>query len=487
MKALQYLESVLLQGAADAQKSEAEILAVPDYHGVNSFQGIYYDLAGIICAKAQGKPCRIRSVILKKALDRIDQRLDCADFIIPALFLLLKEYRGTAYFPEEEALRVEKSLINYKYWLDEPGEVHACFFTENHQILYYSAEYLIGDMFPDAVFPNNGMTGLEHKAHGKKFLERWLTWRLRFGFSEWLCQGYYMDDILGLVNLMMFAPEENLRAKSKTLISLLCLDLAVHGFRGHLPVTHGRVYTDFIIEPDHEDCSQLMRFLFDEGSCEGLCGAAVMLAAVNYDCPQVIRSIYADHRTADIHERMSLDAADAAAFGIDPKDFDNIMFFWGMQTYSDRVCIDNSLKVFPTWNWMTNRVKAYKERYLLCEEAGAPCPDAPDFTAMTQADICTRKTADYILSNVQDFRKGRMGYQQHPWTASLGGRAVIFTTNPASLEYRNRPNRWAGNLCLPRSVQHKNVLLCIYRVLPDFVDYLNSHLYFPTHEMDEVR
>jgi len=162
------------------------------------------------------------------------------------------------------------------------------------------------------------------------------------------------------------------------------------------------------------------------------------------------------------------------------------MFFWGMQTYSDRVCIDNSLKVFPTWNWMTNRVKAYKERYELCDEAGAPCPDAPDFTAMTQVDIYTRKTEDYILSCAQDFRKGRMGYQQHPWTASLGGRAVVFTTNPASLEYQNRPNRWAGNLCLPKAVQHENVLFCIYRILPDFVDYLYSHLYFPKHEMDEV-
>ena len=125
-------------------------------------------------------------------------------------------------------------------------------------------------------------------------------------------------------------------------------------------------------------------------------------------------------------------------------------------------------------------------RLQLHDEAGAPCVDAPDFTAMTQVDIYTRRTPDYILSCAQDFRKGRMGYQQHPWTASLGGKAVIFTTNPASTEYSNRPNCWAGNLTLPRAVQHENVLLCLYRVEPDFVDYLYSHLYFPRHEMDEV-
>ena len=50
---------------------------------------------------------------------------------------------------------------------------------------------------------------------------------------------------------------------------------------------------------------------------------------------------------------------DAKYYGVDPADFDNIMFFWGQQTYSDRLTIENSLKVFPTWNWMINRVRAY--------------------------------------------------------------------------------------------------------------------------------
>ncbi len=483
MNAIQYLEEV-----RDLRAAEASAVVTNDmgHHGVHSFQGIYYDLACIKAASAAGKPYTIRPHALDKALERVDTRLDCADFVVPALIMLLKEYAGTEYLSKEDQARIEKSLINFKYWLDEPGEVHACFFTENHQILYHGEEHVIGAMFPDTVFPNNGMTGKEHSKHGETFLRRWLTWRSRFGFAEWLTQGYYLEDILGLIPLMLYAEDEDVRKKSRILIDLLVFDMAIHGFYGHLPTTHGRVYTAFIIEPDNEDCSHMMRLLFGEGSTTGISSATILLACSGYQCPEAILEAYRDKRSFNIRERMSVDAADAIRYGIDGKDFDNIMFFWGMQTYSDRVCIDNSLKVFPTWNWMTNRVKAYKERYVLCDEAGAPCPDAPDFTAMTQADIFTRKTKDYILSSVQDFRKGKMGYQQHPWTASLGGRAVIFTTNPASTEYGNRPNRWAGNLTLPRCVQNNNVMFCIYRVLPDFVDFLNSHLYFPTHEMDEV-
>ena len=108
-----------------------------------------------------------------------------------------------------------------------------------------------------------------------------------------------MDDILGLVNLMIYADEEEIRNDCRMLIDTLALDLAVHGFRGHLPVTHGRVYTGFIIEPDQEDCSQAMRLFFGEGSREGLCGAAVMLAVCGYDCPDAIVNAYRSCRRPD--------------------------------------------------------------------------------------------------------------------------------------------------------------------------------------------
>lgn len=62
----------------------------------------------------------------------------------------------------------------------------------------------------------------------------------------------------------------------------------------------------------------------------------------------------------------------------------------------------------------------------------------------------------------------------------------MFTSSPASEEYKGRPNKWAGNLCLPKAVAYENVVLVVYRVLPDFVDFLYTHAYFPQHEFDEV-
>lgn len=488
MTGLAYLRHAVEAGRRCASATPEAMEKKRQRHGYDSFLGLYYDLAKMEVAM-RGDPLEpVRGFAIDLALSRIDQRLDCADFTIPALIRMLHEHRGTPRLDEATAQRIERSLIGFKYWLDEPGDVHACFFTENHQILYHSAEYLVGQLFPDAVFPSNGMTGREHRAHATAFLRRWLNWRQRFGFSEWLTQGYYMEDMLGLVCLMIYADEEDIRVRCRMLIDMLAFDLAVNGFKGHLPTTHGRVYTRPILDPDQEDCAAVMNLLFDTGSTtDAMSSCSIMLAACGYVCPQAIAlAARCDEGIQINRERMSLNVCDALRYGVDPKDFDNIMFFWGMQTYSDRACIDNSLKVFPTWNWMVNRVRAYREMYDLHDAADAPSVEAPDFTAMTQVDILTRRTPDYVISCAQDFRRGKMGYQQHPWTASLGGKAVVFTNSPASAEYENRPNRWAGNLCLPKAALHGRALLCIYRIIPDFVDYLYSHLYFPCHEMDEV-
>ncbi len=422
------------------------------------------------------------------ALRWIDERNDCADFLIPGLVRILRQHRGTDRLKEGQAQKIEDSLVGFKYWLDEPGEVHACYFTENHQILFHSAEYLVGQLFPKRIFPSNNQSGEWHRQHAIPFIRRWIDWRARFGFSEWLAQGYYTEDILAMLGLMTYAEEEDIRLKSKLIIDQLLFDMAVNAFRGSLCGTHGRAYTHSLIDPNSEGVAPVMGLMWGEGYMGRFSDCATLMAVYDYRCPKAIREVALDKPAIMINkERMSINVCDAKYYGVDPADFDNIMLFWGIQAYSDRLVVENSTKVYPYWNWMLNRVHAYKEMYELCDAAGIPSVSGtPDYTAMTQVDIYTYKTPDYMLSCAQDFRKGRMGYQQHPWTASLGGRALVFTNSPGSNDYTSRPNQLAGNLNLPRAVAHQNVQLCIYRINPDFVDYLYSHAYFPQHEFDEV-
>ena len=454
-------------------------------NAAKTFHGVFIEAAKLEL-KRRGLPSEEFDYSqLKPALNRIHNREDCAEFAIPGLVRLLKVYREM--LPAEVVTEIETELIGFRYWLSEPGEINACYFTENHQPLYHSAEILVGSMFPDTVFPSDGNTGAWHAEHGKKMLRRWIDWRTRFGFSEWTCN-YYEEDIIALLGLTEYCDDEEIKKRSRLLINTLMFDTAINTFKGSWIGSRGRTYPHYLVDPMFEGISQVCRLYFGEGQLDGgLSDVAVLMAIYDYKIPEAIIKVANDPSPVMIsRERMSVNSKDARMYGVDPDDFDNIMFFWGLQVYCYEEVIEQSKHVINPNSWMNERINAYSEKYKLCDAAGVACDKDPDFTAMTQTDIYVYKTPDYAVSCSQDFRRGKQGYQQHPWGAHLGGRAIVYTNHPGSLEYRDRPNAIAGNWYLPRCVQHENVVLSVYRVPADIIRMLETHAYFPQKEFDEI-
>lgn len=54
-----------------------------------------------------------------------------------------------------------------------------------------------------------------------------------------------------------------------------------------------------------------------------------------------------------------------------------------------------------------------------------------DRFALSEANIETYRTPDYMLSCALDYRKGAPGYQQHIWQATLGNKALVYTITQA--------------------------------------------------------
>ena len=50
---------------------------------------------------------------------------------------------------------------------------------------------------------------------------------------------------------------------------------------------------------------------------------------------------------------------------------------------------------------------------------------------MKEVNTYTYRTADYMLSSAQDYRKGSRGNQYHAWQATFDANAQVFTTHPA--------------------------------------------------------
>ncbi len=93
--------------------------------------------------------------------------------------------------------RGRATVLGFKYWPDEPGVDSLCTWTENHYILYSSAAYLAGQLYPDQTFSNAGQMGNDKMVINRPRILRWLDLRYHTGFSEWLSHVYYDEDLIG--------------------------------------------------------------------------------------------------------------------------------------------------------------------------------------------------------------------------------------------------------------------------------------------------
>jgi hypothetical protein len=229
---------------------------------------------------------------------------------------------------------------------------------------------------------------------------------------------------------------------------------------------------------------------------------AIGLVTSDYQLPRVVRAIGRDTPPEfESREHLGLSVEDAKRHGLDPSDPDDQLFFWGSLVMGHRDVAETALAVCP---------ERYRPRYAEIEPAVAYHADRadddeyapdPNNTAMTGADVYTFRVPTYMLSCAQDYRKGKFGFQQHIWQATLDGGALAYTNHPkASAGAADVEAYWGGNGLLPRAAAYRGVLCCLYRVgspphavpdVPGFDESLAAvpytHAFFPRARFDEVR
>ena len=143
------------------------------------------------------------------ALDPLTRREDTSDFKLPGLLWMLYELSDSDLLSAEILSNAKDVILGHKLWPDElltePDPVATdsmVYLTENHFILYAISAYLAGQLYPDEVFAASGETGAEKMETFRPRVMRWLELRYKSGFSEWLSNVYYDEDIPGLVALV---------------------------------------------------------------------------------------------------------------------------------------------------------------------------------------------------------------------------------------------------------------------------------------------
>jgi hypothetical protein len=438
----------------------------------------------------------ISAPALDYSMNQMDARQDTADFGANALLRILYLYGSSSMLPAAERARADQVLQNFKYWVDEPGTDQMTYWSENHQILFATAEYLAGNLYPQATFPNAAMTGAQHAAKARARILAWLDDRERFGFSEWYSPVYYQYDLMPLLNLVDFAPEQEIKTRAAMAVDLLFFDFARLCNGGSFGVTSGRAYQEHKFSGWGEGVGDTIEILFgtrgrfqSRGSPDAMC-----LATSAYRVPWVLFGVGQDAPARLIDRaRAGVDFSEAAAAGRGFSSFDDGIFWWGEGAYVAKETIVLSRHMITTWNlWTYPDFSVFSTLQSIPDAALPAVADAlsplTEGFVLAGADTTNFRTPDAMLSSVRSYRRGETGSQQQAWQATLGMDAVVWTTSPGTNGH-DGPNDWTGSGSLPRVVQFDNVLLALYNPAPAQVAIFPAytHAYFPQAAFDDIQ
>jgi hypothetical protein len=482
--------------------------------------------------------------------DKLDHLRDTRDFDALYLLVALLAYEDHPYLTPALWERIRSSLLSFKMWFTDPTPPQpdpadperdwddSYYWSENHQLLYHAIEYLAGQRFPSACFRIAGLppsgdcsgpgerTGAAHRERARGFLERWFAERWEAGFSEWLSNVYYQKDATPLLALAEFAEDPEVATRASILLDVLLLDIATHLHDNVFGATHGRSYMKDKHRGPEEDTWGLALLLFGKGrkqeyASRGDPGATLFARAARYRLPAAIYEAARSRRRHAVRTNQSFAIDERGPIVPDPvhppghsfEDTEaNFTFWWGLGAQTLWQVVPLTVLNGDRYDlWDGTVLRSFRSlRDLLGEPPnlelgqtlGQRLWPAASLNLLREANTYTYRTPEFMLSTVQDWRKGANAAQVHAWQATLGQDALVFTTHPMNpvqppSEWVGRdegsPGYWTGTASMPRSAQVENVGIHLYSpAYPDggvlgFFDYeLATHAYFPRDRFDEV-
>lgn len=444
-------------------------------------------------------------------LDRLVAREDTSDFKLPGLVWMLYKHADSELLSQDLLDDAKSVLLQHKYWpderLNEPGPTtdSMVYVTENHFILYASSAYLVGQLYRDETFDASNETGEQKMATFKPRVEKWLELRYRSGFSEWLSNVYYDEDIPGLVALVELAEDPDIKMKAAMVLDLILADMALNQYDGAFGSTHGRTYEDKMSGlRDNTGSTFALVFGLNELG-PGNMSSSMLALSTSYTPPYLVWDLAHDserdggREAMENRQRMGIKLEEAESWGLDTTRFEDGMTFMTLEAYTHPLTIGLWVEMLNAYGWWDHDDYAVfapfrpvleneTVRHAFAVEA------EKDITRnmRPEVNIYTYRTPDYMLSTAQDWRKGYGGDQQSIWQATLGIDAVAFTTHPANESWEGpTPRYWTGYGTMPRAIQVQNVVISIYDVDTEAMLYvpnqpLFTHAFLPKDQFDEA-
>lgn len=367
------------------------------------------------------------------------------------------------------------ALNQFPYWVRKGDTLHG-FWSENHMIMWMSSNWLLHERYGRAI---------DSTLH--KRLRHYLELKVRYGFYEFFSSVYAPYCLSGLLNLADFSQDTEIKTLAIQAAQRLLKDLLMlTNDRGVFYPAAGRNYYGKYENPFGQNHSNLIYLLTGFGPAPTSAShAGGFLASSTLPVDDVINS-WTPFLDTIYHIGHSLDSG----FVINSSMYyvDKIIFQWSSGAYfHPDVSVETATLLRDSSLW--DHVDFAPLRML----SSLPVQSIHDLTLQypsisTSSVICEENVAIFkhnsiTLSSIQNFWKGRLGYQQMPCVANIGTTAVLTASGIVESDWGNRTES-TNNQHLPYVKQKNNVALIMYRPEPKpaFLNYNNPEV--ALHWMD---
>lgn len=199
---------------------------------------------------------------IRELIVNINERHDCADFDLVPLLWVYHCYKD-AYPDSQLWSELESAILNFRYWMDEPGNDVMWYFSENHALLFHTSQLLAGQWFKGDIFSNSVRTGAQQQKIAQERLHNWFDNFFNHEMAEWNSVPYFPIDLIGFYALYEWADDPLLKEKAKLGMDRLFTLVANASHQGYLAGSQGRSYEKTLMGRQSNEISAIIWLYFN--------------------------------------------------------------------------------------------------------------------------------------------------------------------------------------------------------------------------------
>lgn len=345
-------------------------------------------------------------------------------------------------------------LNKVPYWYNYSDTLRG-YWSENHMIQWMSSDWLLHESFG-----KNSDSNLENR------LKHYLQLKIDYGFYEFFSSTYLPYSLGGLLNLADFAQDAQIKSMATQAAQRLLKDLLMQtNNQGVFFPAAGRNYYSKYDNPYEQNHHNLVYLLTGFGPVpnEASHGGG-FLATSGIDVSDVINSWQSE---LDTTYKIGHSIDSVRIIHSDQYYVDRIMFQWSSGCYfhpdfakeTAQLLVDSN-----TWNHVDfdqlNMLAGLDPN--LVETLSGQLTSISKSSVIVGQEVAIFKNNGVVLSSIQDFWKGKLGYQQFPLAANIENTAVFPVSGKIVDDWSKVPSSNANDH-LPYVEQNSNVALMMYR------------------------